>query len=115
MAANAALRGLAGILFDFKLFVLVVIVLASIVIPRPFCRYLCPLGAFYSLFQRFAFFTMDFEEKKCVGCKKCERSCPMAVEVTKNINSTECIRCGKCRDVCPTGAISYRNNFFRKK
>lgn len=115
MAANAALRGLAGILFHFKLFVLVVIVLASIVIPRPFCRYLCPLGAFYSLFQRFAFFTMDFEEKKCVGCKKCEHSCPMAVEVTKNINSTECIRCGKCRDVCPTGAISYRNNFFRKK
>ncbi len=108
MAANAVLRGLAGILFYWKLILLIVVVLASTMIPRPFCRYLCPLGAFYSLFRRFAFFSMHLEETKCIGCKKCEGACPMAVEVTKNINSAECIRCGKCREVCPTGAITYR-------
>ena len=81
-------------------------VLLSLCVHRPFCRYLCPLGAFYSLFNRFSFFQMRLDESRCVGCGRCERSCPMAVEVTRDINSPECIRCGKCRSVCPTGAIS---------
>lgn len=75
-------------------------------IHRPFCKYLCPLGAFYALFNRFSFYQMHLNREKCVDCKKCERACPMDVEVTKQINSSECIRCGKCKNVCPTGAIS---------
>lgn len=106
LLSNPSLRGLAGALFSWKAFVLAVIVAASMFINRPFCRYLCPLGAFYSLFNRFSFFQMHLDEGKCVGCKKCEHSCPMEVEVTKNINSVECIRCGKCKSVCPTGAIT---------
>ncbi|MCI9118906.1 MAG: 4Fe-4S binding protein, partial [Flavonifractor sp.] len=86
--------------------VLAAVVVASMLIHRPFCRYLCPLGAFYALFNRFSFFQMHLDEAACIGCKKCEHACPMAVEVTKNINSAECIRCGKCKTVCPTGAIS---------
>jgi len=106
MIADPMLRKLAGMLFSWKMLVLVVILTASMLIHRPFCRYLCPLGAFYALFNRFSFFQMKLEPSKCVGCQKCEHTCPMAVEVTKNINSTECIRCGKCKSVCPTGAIS---------
>lgn len=110
--ANPELRKLIGFLFDWKVLVLAVILLSSMFISRPFCRYLCPLGAFYSLFNRFSFYQMRFNQSKCIGCKKCERSCPMAVEVTKNINSPECIRCGKCKSVCPTKAIS---SGFREK
>lgn len=106
MLADADLRGLAGALFDWKVLVLAVIVAASVFIHRPFCKYLCPLGAFYALFNRFSFFRMHLDENKCVGCSKCERSCPMGVEVTKSINSPECIRCGKCRSECPAEAIS---------
>ncbi len=106
MITDPVLRELAGFLFDWKVLVLVLILTSSLFIHRPFCRYLCPLGAFYSVFNRFSFYQMHLERTKCVGCKACERSCPMAVEVTKNINSPECIRCGKCRSVCPTGAIS---------
>lgn len=106
MIADADLRGLAGALFDWKVLVLAGILAASVWVHRPFCRYLCPLGAFYALFNRFSFFRMHLDEGKCVGCKKCEQSCPMEVEVTKRINSPECIRCGKCRSVCPAGAIS---------
>ena len=106
LLANESLRQAAGLLFDWKLFVLIVIMASSVLIHRPFCRYLCPLGAFYALFNRFSLYQMHLDGSKCIDCKKCERSCPMEVEVTKNINSPECIRCGKCREVCPTSAIS---------
>lgn len=106
MIADPALRKLAGALFNWKVLVLVAIVVASMCIHRPFCRYLCPLGACYSLFNRFSFYQMHLDKSKCIDCKKCERSCPMAVEVTKDLHSGECIRCGKCKSVCPTGAIS---------
>ncbi len=106
--ANEGLRQAAGLLFDWKLFVLLAVLGACLLVHRPFCRYLCPLGAFYGLFNRFSFFQMHLDSSKCVDCKSCERACPMAVEVTKNINSPECIRCGKCREVCPARAISPR-------
>ena len=104
--AGVPLRELAGALFTWKALVLAAVVLLSMLVHRPFCRYLCPLGAFYSLFNRFSFYRMELDRDKCVGCKKCERACPMAVEVTKDINSGECIRCGKCREICPVKAIS---------
>jgi polyferredoxin len=106
MIADPALRTLAGALFSWKALILVVIAAASMFIHRPFCRYLCPLGAFYAVFNRFSFFQMNLDETKCIGCKKCEHICPMVVEVTKNINGPECIRCGMCKAVCPTGAIA---------
>ncbi len=112
MIANPALRKLAGALFSWKVLVMVVILAASMFISRPFCRYLCPLGAFYSVFNRFSFYQMHFEESACVACKQCENACPMAVEVTKDINGQECIRCGKCKTVCRAGAIT--SDFVRK-
>ena len=106
MIANPQLRKVVGILFDWKVLVLVAILTMSAFIHRPFCRYVCPLGAFYSVFNHFSFYQMHLDKAKCINCKKCERSCPMEIEVTKNINSPECIRCGKCKTVCPVQAIS---------
>lgn len=106
MIANPEIRKLMGVLFGWKSLVLVLILSSSMVIHRPFCRYLCPLGAFYAVFNRFSFYQMHVDQTKCVDCKKCEDACPMAVEVTQDINSPECIRCGKCKSVCPVEAIS---------
>ena len=106
LLADPNLRKVAGALFGWKALVLAVILAASALVHRPFCKYLCPLGAFYALFNRFSFFQMRLDQDQCVGCGKCEAACPMQVEVTTDINHPECIRCGKCKSVCPTGAIS---------
>ena len=89
-----------------KLAIAVAIVLLSLLVYRPFCKYLCPLGAFYGLFNGVGFYRLRIEETKCVRCGKCQKACPMDVDIVKTPNSPECIRCGKCVDTCPTKAIS---------
>ncbi len=109
---NSSLRNSLGFLFGWKMLILVIIIVASIFTYRPFCKYLCPLGAIYSLFNRFSFYQMNVDKLKCTGCKKCEKKCKMNVKVVENINSLECIRCGECKKTCPTGAI---NSGFKTK
>lgn len=105
LSMNLSLRENLGILFGWKMLVLIIILLTSITMYRPFCKYICPLGAFYGLFNRFSFYQMSVDESKCTDCKLCEKKCKMGVEITHNINSAECIRCGECKDVCPHGCI----------
>ncbi|WMJ77081.1 MULTISPECIES: 4Fe-4S binding protein [unclassified Sedimentibacter] len=106
LAMNEELKNTIGALFFWKLGVLLAIIIFSIITYRPFCKYLCPLGALYALFNKFSFYQMDVDKTKCTGCKICERNCKMNVEITKNINSTECIRCSECKNICPHNAIS---------
>ena len=82
------------------------IILASIVIYRPFCKYLCPLGAVYSVFNPISVFRYRTDPDKCVSCGACARACKMNCDPVKNSNDPECIRCGLCKKACPTGAIS---------
>ena len=103
---NSALRQAAGALFGWKLLLLIALLAGAVFIYRPFCKYLCPLGAFYGLFNRFGFYQMKVEPDRCTGCKACERACPMNVKVTENINGMECIRCGQCKSACPSDAIT---------
>lgn len=110
-----ALREAAGLLFNWKLFLLVLTILGSILIPRFFCRYFCPLGAIYSLFNKVALYQMRLDKKACIDCGKCEEVCPMAVPVRQDINHRECIRCSKCKHVCPTAAISSGFELARKE
>lgn len=105
LLGDERLRAMAGWLFSWKALVLLAVLLGAVWVPRFFCRYLCPLGAIYGLFNRFSLSRMALDKEKCVGCKSCEKTCPMAVDVTKDINTAECIRCGKCKAACPTGAI----------
>ncbi len=102
---NEGLRQTIGALFQWKLTVLIVIMVLAILIYRPFCKYLCPLGAFYSFFHKFSLYRLSVDKEQCVDCGVCERACKMGVEVTKEINSPECIRCGACMDACPKGCI----------
>lgn len=113
IAANPALRAALGWLFTWKVAILVVLVLLSVVIYRPFCRYLCPLGAIYGLFNPIAVYRLKVEEDKCVRCGKCQGACKLNLAVYKTPNHVECIRCGDCMRACPTGAV--HSTFKTKK
>ena len=71
----------------------------------PFCKYICPLGAFYSFFNKIGFYKMEFVQDKCVNCGLCEKSCKMDINVRANPNSLECIRCGACTAACRHDAL----------
>lgn len=105
LATNEGLRSTIGFLFFWKLSILIVIVALSIFTYRPFCKYICPLGAFYSFFNKIGFYKMEFVQDKCVNCGLCEKSCKMDINVRANPNSLECIRCGACTAACRHDAL----------
>ncbi len=119
LLTSPVLRNMIGFLFGWKMLLLIITIILSILIYRPFCKYICPLGAFYSLFNRYSFYQMEVDKYKCNSCKRCEKQCKMNVSITEEINSIECIRCGECKDICSKGAISskivfnIKNNFIQ--
>ncbi len=104
---NSALRPTLGWLFRWKMLILLLCLSSCVFIYRPFCKYICPLGAFYALFQRISFVKMTVNPAACVNCGACSRTCKMQVDPHKLPNATECIRCGACIETCPTGALSF--------
>lgn len=115
LATNEGLRATIGFLFFWKLSILIVIVALSIFTYRPFCKYICPLGAFYSFFNKIGFYKMEFVQDKCVNCGLCEKSCKMDINVRANPNSLECIRCGACTAACRHDALVMTYAGFGKK
>lgn len=98
---------LFGSRFMWKACILACVVLASILIYRPFCKYLCPLGAFYSFFNKVSAVRLSVDGNKCTSCKACHRACDMNVDPSVSPDHLECIRCGKCVSVCPENALNY--------
>ncbi len=103
---NSAMRGAAGFLFRWKLVILLITILSSIIIYRPFCRYLCPLGAVYGLFNKISFYRIKIDTDKCISCGACQKACRLDIPVWQNPDSLDCIRCGDCKAACPHKAIS---------
>lgn len=112
---NKGMRGAIGWLYAWKNVLLVAILFLSVIIYRPFCKYICPLGAVYSLFQPVSVFRYRVDHELCTHCGACAKTCKMQVDPVKSPNHPECIRCGQCKKVCPTGALDYNVGKFRKK
>ncbi len=103
---NKSLQSAVGWLYAWKSVLLAAVIIISIIIYRPFCKYICPLGAVYSMFNPISVFRYRVDESKCTRCGTCSDVCKMQADPVRNANSTECIRCGLCKKSCPTGAIS---------
>ena len=103
---NTSMRGAVGFLYAWKGLILLLTILLSIIIYRPFCKYICPLGAIYSLFNSVSFFRYTLDHQKCIHCGRCKAVCEMQCDPVQNCNDLECIRCGKCKNACPVDAIA---------
>ena len=97
-------------IFTWKFMLLVSFIVGSVFIFRVFCRFVCPLGLLYGLFNRFSIFGIKFDSGKCVDCGLCVSNCKMDI---KRVGDVECINCGECIGLCPTNAISWKGNIFK--
>ena len=114
LLTNSSLRSTVGFPFFWKLSILILILLLSILIYRPFCKYFCPLGAIYALFNRISVYRYQVSKTACVDCRACEKACPMQVKPHTQTNHPECVRCGTCKEACQFGAIC-SGFFFRER
>ena len=105
LIANPSLRAAAGFLFSWKMVILLAVILFSMMIFRPFCRYVCPLGAFYGLFNGISLYRYEVDSDKCTKCGVCSGACKMDITPYETPNSPECIRCGDCVKACPHHAV----------
>ena len=103
---NNSMRNALGVLYAWKNVLLLITVILSILIYRPFCKYICPLGAVYSVFNPLSVFRYRVDKEKCTNCGACAKACKMQVDPVENANHPECIRCGACKKACPVKAIS---------
>lgn len=102
---NKSMRNALGWLYAWKNVLLVVTAILSMMIYRPFCKYICPLGAVYSVFNPISVFRYRVDKETCTDCGACAKVCKMQADPAKNANHPECIRCGECKKACPVKAI----------
>ncbi len=99
---NVAGQALAGQTLTWpgplKLAVLFVVLAAALVVWRPWCRLLCPLGALYALCNRFSFFFLRFHPDRCGGCAECRSLCRGGGQPADRVDSLVCLRCLECRN-----------------
>lgn len=95
LAIDPGLRQMAGVLFGIKVAILLGLVAAVLVVKRPFCRFVCPLGLFYGLTNRFSRQHLQVGPR-CTGCGWCRDLCPMDHEVWRDPRSSQCILCLEC-------------------
>ena len=102
---NESLFGMLGILFTRKFVIMLIIGLACIFCYRSFCRFICPLGAIYGLFNRFCLVGVRVDKERCNGCGLCVSNCEMDI---RHVGDRECINCAKCMESCARKAISFK-------
>ncbi len=94
-----------GSLFTWKFILLITFIVASVFVYRFFCRFFCPLGALYGLFNKLSILGIKIDKDKCTSCGACVSHCLMDV---KEVGDHECIQCGACKSVCKTHAIDWK-------
>lgn len=86
-------------------------VIASLMIERAWCRFLCPLGLFVGTLAKLSLLRIERNTNICVNCKACDRVCPTAVKVSESsrISNTYCIHCFECLKSCHTNALEFKS------
>jgi polyferredoxin len=103
---SAAERFYEGAWLIFAIFLSAI--LLNLLIPRFYCRFICPLGAMFAILGRFAIWRIGKNRSECSDCKLCERNCEGGCEPAGKIRTSECVLCFNCLDYCKDDVIAYQ-------
>ncbi len=81
--------------------------LLNLLVPRFYCRFVCPLGALFGVLGRFSLWRIGKTRAECLNCDLCEAECEGACRPSGKIRTGECVLCMKCLDRCPKGLIVF--------
>lgn len=83
-------------------------VLLNLLVPRFYCRFICPLGAMFGILDRFAIWRIGKRANKCPDCRICEKACEGGCQPAGKIRIAECVLCFNCRQDCVHDLIRYQ-------
>lgn len=91
--------------------ILGIILILSLFIERPFCKYACPFGAVLGIVSLLSVFKIQRNKKTCINCGLCDKNCPMNIEISsmKTVKNHQCIGCFTCTSgvSCPVSNTVY--------
>lgn len=112
-------------IFSLKIVILIVLVLLAAMMKRPFCRFVCPLGAFFGVMNKVSLLQLDYDLdscaiayakgsdfENCATCSHCSTHCPMDLKVPEQRGSVDCIRCMNCTSY---GSVFWRFGMERQR
>lgn len=106
-------------IYKYLLFDLIAAMLLwTFITGRAYCYY-CPLGTVMGLIGRAAGQRILTNLQECISCGKCNRACPMAINIMnfaaqgKEVDDLNCVGCGHCIDACPTATLAYTTKLIR--
>ena len=82
--------------------------LLNLVIPRFYCRFICPAGALFGVLSRFSLWRIGKITDDCSYCHLCEKNCEGACSPTTEIRYKECVLCLNCMNDCRHGLMTYQ-------
>ncbi len=77
---DSGIRAALGWLFTWKSCLLLGIILLAVFFYRPFCKWICPLGAFYALFNKVSLYRFQIDSEKCTSCGACSHVCKIGYQ-----------------------------------
>ncbi len=91
----------------------------TVLIGRGYCYY-CPLGTVLGWVGRAVGQKIVTTKSKCIGCGKCDDTCPLSIRIKDKAAKGEavvdprCVGCGHCIDACPVHTLAYSTSFLKR-
>ncbi|MCK9405538.1 MAG: 4Fe-4S binding protein [Methanothrix sp.] len=83
----------------------IAILFGVIIAPRTWCTF-CPMGTLQRIMGG-SKYQLKLDGDLCIDCKRCQKVCPMQLQVFEIQDLPDCIKCGRCIDACPKDALSF--------